>query len=99
MKDIGDVRFSSSAGKKGSSGRQQKTVQSATRLTIIATRPKELALMTEYLQPRITVDLTINESRFTIDWGAKPASTIGWGARPASMIGWEAGSIKSQTIG
>jgi hypothetical protein len=89
MKDIGDVRSSRTAGEKGSSCRRQKTVQIATRLTIIATHPKELALMTEYLQPRITVDLTINESRFT----------IGWGARPASMIDWEAGSIKSQMIG
>jgi hypothetical protein len=50
------------------------------------------------LQPRITMDLTINGSRFTIGWGAKPASTIGWGARPAFMIGWEAESIKSQII-
>jgi hypothetical protein len=37
--------------------------------------------------PRITVDLTINGSRFTIGWGAKPASMIGWGARPTFMIG------------
>ena len=55
--------------------------------------------MTEDLQPRITVDSTINESQFTIGWGAKPASTSGWGARPAFMIGWEAESMKSQTIG
>jgi hypothetical protein len=48
-------------------------------LTIITTHPKGLALMTGDLQPRITVDLTINGSRFTIAWGAKPASTIGWG--------------------
>jgi hypothetical protein len=65
--------------------------------------------MTEDLQPKITVDLTINESRFTIvlgaelmsmiGWGAKLASTIGWGARPTFMIGWGAESMKSQMIG
>jgi hypothetical protein len=55
--------------------------------------------MTEDLQPRITVDLTINGSQFTIGWGAKPASTIGWGARPAFMIGWKGESMKSQSIG
>jgi hypothetical protein len=54
--------------------------------------------MTKYLQPKITKDLTINESRFTIGWGAELASTIGWGARPAFMIGWEAESMRSQTI-
>jgi hypothetical protein len=45
----------------------------------MATHPKGLALMTEDLQPRITVDLTINRSQFTIGWGAKPVFTIGWG--------------------
>jgi hypothetical protein len=50
------------------------------------------------LQPRITVDSSIDGPRFTIGWGAKPASTIGWGARLAFMIGWEAESMKSQTI-
>jgi hypothetical protein len=54
--------------------------------------------MIEDLQPRITVDLTINGSRFMIGWGAKPASTIDWGARSAFMIGWEAESMKSQMI-
>jgi hypothetical protein len=68
-------------------------------LTIITTHPKGLALMTGDLQPRITVDLTINGSRFTIGGGAKPASTIGCGARPAFMTGWEAESMNSQTIG
>jgi hypothetical protein len=61
MKDIGDVRSSSIARKKGSSCQQQKTVRSATRLTIIATHSKGFALMTEYLQPRIIVNSTINE--------------------------------------
>jgi hypothetical protein len=69
------------------------------RLTIMATHLKGFALMTEDLQPRITVDLTINWSRFTIGWGAKPASTISWGARPVFVISWEAESMKSQTIG
>jgi hypothetical protein len=64
----------------------------------MATQLRGLALMTEDLQPRITVDSTINKSRFTIDWGAKPASTIGWGARLACMIGWETESMKSQMI-
>jgi hypothetical protein len=67
MKGIGDVLSSSTAGKKGSSCRQQKTVQSATWLTIMATHPKGFALMTDDLQPRITMDLTINGSQFTID--------------------------------
>jgi hypothetical protein len=56
---------------------------------------KGLALMTEDLQPRITVDLTINGSRFTISWGARLVSTIGWGARPAFTISWEAESMNS----
>jgi hypothetical protein len=55
--------------------------------------------MTKDLQLRITVDFTINGSRFTIVRGAKPASTIGWGVRLAFVIGWEAESMKSQTIG
>jgi hypothetical protein len=76
MKDIGDVCSSSTVGKKGSSCQQQKTVQIATRLTIITTRRKGFALMTEDLQPEITMDSTINGSHFTIGWGAKPASTI-----------------------
>jgi hypothetical protein len=79
MKDTGGVRSSSIVGEKGSSYRRQKTVQSATGLTIMATHPKGLALMTEDIQPRITVDLTINGSQFTIGWGAKPVFTIGWG--------------------
>jgi hypothetical protein len=54
--------------------------------------------MTGDLQSNITMDLTINRSRFTIGWGAKPASMIGWGARPTFMIGWEAESMKSQMI-
>jgi hypothetical protein len=37
----------------------------------MTTHPKELALMTEDLQPKITVDSTINESQFTIGWGGK----------------------------
>jgi hypothetical protein len=56
------------------------------KLTIIATHPKGFDLVTEDLQPRITVDSTINGSQFTIGWGAKPASTIGWGARSVFMI-------------
>jgi hypothetical protein len=99
MRDTGDVYSSSTARKKGSNYQQQKTVQSATGLTIMAIQPKGYALMTEDLQPRIIVDLTTNGSWFTIGWGAKPASTIGWGARPAFMIGWEVESMKSQTIG
>jgi hypothetical protein len=55
--------------------------------------------MTEDLQPRITVDLTINGSWFTIGWWAKPAPTNGWGAMPAFLIGWEAESMNSQMIG
>jgi hypothetical protein len=35
--------------------------------------------MTKDLQPKITVDLTINESRFTIVLGAELMSMIGWG--------------------
>jgi hypothetical protein len=54
--------------------------------------------MIEDLQPRITVDSSIDGPRFTIGWGAKLASTIGWGARLAFMIGWEVESMKSQTI-
>jgi hypothetical protein len=69
MKDIGDVCSSSIARKNRSSCRRQKTVQSATELTIMATHPKELALMTEDLQPKITMDSTINEPQFTIGWG------------------------------
>jgi hypothetical protein len=98
MNDIGDVRSLSIAGKKGSSYQWQKTVRSATELTIITTHPKGLAFMTGDLQSNITMDLTINRSRFTIGWGAKPASMIGWGARPTFMIGWEAESMKSQMI-
>jgi hypothetical protein len=56
------------------------------RLIIIATHPKGFALVTEDLQPRITVDSTINGSRFTISWGAKLASMISWGSRTAFMI-------------
>jgi hypothetical protein len=40
-------------------------------LTIIATRPKGFALMTEDLRPRITVDSTNRRSRFTIGRGGK----------------------------
>jgi hypothetical protein len=75
----------------------------------MAAQPKGFALMTEDLQPRIAMDLTMNGSRFMIGWGAKPASMIGWGEKPASMIGWGVGpafmigwdaeSMKSQTIG
>jgi hypothetical protein len=79
MEDIGDVHSSNTVGNKGLSCRRQKTVQSAMGLTIITTYPKGFALMTEDPQPRITMDSTINGSRFMIDWGAKPASTIGWG--------------------
>jgi hypothetical protein len=68
-------------------------------LTIITTHPKGLALMTGDLQPRITVDLTINGSRFTIGWGGKASVYDRLGARPALMIGLEAESMKSQTIG
>jgi hypothetical protein len=96
MKDIGDVRSSSTIGKKGS---WQKTIQSATGLTIIVAHPKGFALMIEDLRSGITVNSTINGSQSIIGWGAKPASTIGWGARPVFMIGWEAESMKSQTIG
>jgi hypothetical protein len=78
MKDIEDVRSSSTVGKKRSSCRRQKTVQSATGLTTMAIHPKGFALMTEDLQPRIIVDSTINGSRFMISWGAKPVSTISW---------------------
>jgi hypothetical protein len=99
MKDIEDVHFSTTVGKKGSSCRQQRTVQSAMGLTIMVTRLKGLVLMTEDLQPRIIEDLTINESWFTISWGGKAASTIGWGAKPTFMIGWEVESMKSQMIG
>jgi hypothetical protein len=46
----------------------------------MAIYPKKLTLMTEDLQPKITMDLTINKSRFKIGWGgARPASTISWG--------------------
>jgi hypothetical protein len=79
MNDIGDVHSSSTAGKKGSSCRQQKIVQSAMGLTIIATHPKGFALMTGYLQPEITVNSTISRCQSTIGRGAKPASTINWG--------------------
>jgi hypothetical protein len=54
--------------------------------------------MTEDLQSRITVDFTINGSRFTIGWGARLASTIGWGARLAFMIGWGTELMKNQMI-
>jgi hypothetical protein len=68
-KDIRDVSFSSTAGKKGSSYRWQKIVQNAIGLTIIATHPKGFALMTEDLQPEITVNSTIYGSQFMIGWG------------------------------
>jgi hypothetical protein len=42
MKDIGDVRSSSTVGNKGSSCQQQKTFQSATGITVMATNPKGL---------------------------------------------------------
>jgi hypothetical protein len=101
MKGIGDVRSSSTIGKRGSSRRRQKTIQSATGFTIMATHSKGFALMTEDLQPRITVDSIINLKRVSDHdcWGEKPASTINWGAKPAFMIGWDAKSMKSQTIG
>jgi hypothetical protein len=82
MKDIGDVRSSSTARKKGSSCRQQKTIQSAMGLTIMATHPKGFALMTEYPQPRITMDSIIKRSRFTISWGQGQCS---WSARRPSQ--------------
>jgi hypothetical protein len=56
-------------------------------LIIIATHPKEFALMSEYLQPEITVNSTINGSESTIGWGAKQASTIGWGGK-AGIHDW-----------
>jgi hypothetical protein len=45
----------------------------------MATHPKGFALMTEDLQPRIAVDLTINGSRFIIVWGEsqRPRSVRG----------------------
>jgi hypothetical protein len=64
----------------------------------MATHPKGFALMTEDLQPRIAVDLTINGSRFIIVWG-KASVHDQLGARPAFMIGWEARSMKSKMIG
>jgi hypothetical protein len=60
---------------------------------------KKLTLMTEDLQPKITMDLTINKSRFKIGWG-------GQGQRPRSAGGKAnihdrlgAESMKSQMIG
>jgi hypothetical protein len=49
----------------------------------MASHPKELALMTEDLQPKIIVDSTINEPQFTIDWGQgqHPPSAGGQGQR------------------
>jgi hypothetical protein len=82
MRDTGDVNSSSTARKMGSSYRRQEIVQSATWLTIIATHPKGFALMIEDLQPRITVDLTINGSQFRIGWGGQsqhPRSAGGQG--------------------
>jgi hypothetical protein len=51
---------------------------------------KKLTLMTEDLQPKITMDLTINKSRFKIGWGGGKASVHDQlGERPTFMIGWE----------
>jgi hypothetical protein len=79
MKDIGDVHSSSTAGKKGSSYRRHKTVQSVTGLTIMATHPKGFALMTEDLRPRTTVDSTINglDSRLAGGQSQRPRSAGG----------------------
>jgi hypothetical protein len=62
MKDIGDVRSSSTARKKGSNYLRQKTVQSAMEFTTIATHLKEFALMTKDFQLGITVSSAINGS-------------------------------------
>jgi hypothetical protein len=86
-KDIRDVCSSSTAGKKRSNYQQQKIVHSAMGLIVIATHPKEFALMSEDLQPEITVNSTINGSESTIGWGAKQASTIGWGGK-AGIHDW-----------
>jgi hypothetical protein len=69
MRDIGDVRSSSTAGKKGSSYRRQKIVQNAIGLTTTAAHRKGFALTIEDLQPEITVNSTINGSQSTIGWG------------------------------
>jgi hypothetical protein len=45
-------------------------------LRTIATHPKGFALMTEDLQPKITVNSAINGSQSMIGLGAKPPSTI-----------------------
>jgi hypothetical protein len=79
MKDIRDVRSSSTAGRKESSCRRQKIVQNATGLTTIVALPRGFASMIEGLWLGITVNSAINESQFINGWGAGPASTIGWG--------------------
>jgi hypothetical protein len=62
MRDTGDVRYSSIAGKKGSRYQQQRIIQSAMRLTTTAAHLREFALMTEDLQLEITMNTTINRS-------------------------------------
>jgi hypothetical protein len=49
MKDIGNVRSSSTVGKKESNYRGQRIVQSATEPTTIAAHPREFASMIENL--------------------------------------------------
>jgi hypothetical protein len=79
MKDIGDVRSSSTAGKKGSNYRRQKIVQSAKGLITITTPPTGFASMIEGLQLGITVNSAVNGSQFIIGWGE--------GQRPRSAGG------------
>jgi hypothetical protein len=66
MKDNGDVRSSSTVGRKGSSYQRQRTVQNAMEHTTIATHPKRFALIAEELQSGIIVNLVINGSRSMI---------------------------------
>jgi hypothetical protein len=95
MKDIGDVRSSSTVGKKGSSYQQQRIVQNAMGLTTTTTHLREFASMAEDLQPGITMNSTIYRSKSTIGWGTRPASTIGWGK--ASVHDWLGGRVNKES--
>jgi hypothetical protein len=85
MRDIGDVRSSSTTGKKGSSYQWLRIVQNAMGLTTTAAHLRGYASTTEDLQLEVTVSSVINGSQFTIGWG-KASVHDQLGARLAFMI-------------
>jgi hypothetical protein len=66
MRDIGDVRSKSIAGKKGPSYQQQILIHNAMGLTTTATHLREFALMIEDMQLVITVSSAIHRSQSII---------------------------------